>query len=68
LHPVNGFIEEKSLEWKNCFGDSTDGAACITDRNAGLVAKIKDMGTLTDCERIATFIGETWQPKKGNGT
>jgi hypothetical protein len=23
------------------------------------------MGALTDCERIATFIGETWEPKKG---
>ena len=40
---LNGFIEEKSLEWKNCFGVCTDGAACLISRNSGLVTKIKDM-------------------------
>jgi len=40
---LNGFIEERGLEWKNCFGVCTDGAACLTGRNSGLVTKIKDM-------------------------
>ena len=38
-----GFIEERGLEWKNWFGVCTDGAACLTGRNSGLVSKIKDM-------------------------
>ena len=40
---LNGFIEEKGLEWKNCVGVCTDGAACLTGRNSGLVIKIKDI-------------------------
>ena len=40
---LNGFIEERSLEWKNCVGVCTDGAACLTGRNSCLVTKIKDM-------------------------
>ena len=40
---VNSFIEERGLEWKNCVGVCTDGAACLTGRNSGLVTKIKDM-------------------------
>jgi len=30
---LNGFIEERGLEWKNCIGVCTDGAACLRDRN-----------------------------------
>ena len=37
------FIEERGLEWKNCVAVCTDGAACPTGRNSGIVAKIKDM-------------------------
>ena len=40
---LNGFIEERGLEWKNCVGVCTDGAACLTGGNSGLVSKIKDM-------------------------
>jgi len=40
---LNGFIEDRVLEWKNCIGVCTDGAACLTGRNSGLVTKIKDM-------------------------
>jgi len=40
---LNGFIEERSLEWKKCVGISTDGAARPTGRNSGLVTKIKNM-------------------------
>jgi hypothetical protein len=40
---LNGFIEERGLEWKNCVGVCTDGAACLRSRNSGLVIKIKDM-------------------------
>ena len=40
---LNGFIEERGLKWKNCVGVCTDGAACLTGRNSGLVTKIKDM-------------------------
>jgi hypothetical protein len=40
---LNGFIEERGLEWKHCVGVCTDGAACLTGRNSGLVTKIKDM-------------------------
>ena len=40
---LNGFIEERSLEWKNGVGVCTDSAACLTGRNSGLVTKIKDM-------------------------
>ena len=41
---LNGFIEERGLEWKNCVGVCTDGAACLlTGTNSGLVFIIKDM-------------------------
>ena len=40
---LNGFIEERYLEWKNYVGVCTDGAVCLTGRNSGLVIKIKDM-------------------------
>jgi len=40
---LSGFVEERGLEWKNCVGIYTDGAACLTGRNSGLVTKIKDM-------------------------
>jgi len=40
---LNGFIEERGLEWQHCVGVSTDGAACLTGRNSGLVTKIKDI-------------------------
>ena len=40
---LNGFVEEKGLEWKNCVGVCTDGAACLTRINSGLVTKIKDI-------------------------
>jgi len=38
---------------ENCVGVCTDGAACLTGRNSGLVSKIKDMAgnnlLSTDC-------------------
>jgi len=40
---LNGFIEERGLEWKNCVGVCTDCAACLTGRNSSLITKIKDM-------------------------
>ena len=40
---LNGFFEERCLEWKNCVGVCTDGTACLTGRKSGLVTKIKDM-------------------------
>jgi len=40
---LNGFIEERGLECESCVGFCTDGAACLTGRNSGLVTKIKDM-------------------------
>ena len=40
---LSGFVEGKGLEWKNCVAVCTDGAACFTGRNSGLVPKIKDM-------------------------
>ena len=40
---LNGIIEERDLEWKNCFGVCTDGTARLTGRDSGLVTKIKDM-------------------------
>ena len=30
---LNGFIEERGVEWKNCVGVCTDGTACLTGRN-----------------------------------
>ena len=62
---LNGFIEERGLKWKNCVGVCTDCAACLTGRNSGLVTKIKDMAGNDLLQRIATFIGKTWPPKKG---
>jgi len=40
---LNGFIEERGLELKNCVGVCTDGAACLTGRSSGLFTEIKDM-------------------------
>jgi len=39
---LNDFIEERVLEWKNLVGVCTEGAACFSGRNSGLVTKIKD--------------------------
>jgi hypothetical protein len=39
------FIEERCLEWKNYVAVCTDGAACLTGTNSGLVTKIKDMAS-----------------------
>jgi len=46
-HFLSDFVEEGGLEWKNCVGVCTDGAACLTGRNSGLVTKIKDMAGST---------------------
>jgi len=43
LKVLNGFIEESGLEWKNCVGVCTNGAACLAGINSDLVTKIKDM-------------------------
>ena len=40
---LNGFIKDRGLDWKNCVGVGTDGAACLTGINSCLVTKIKDM-------------------------
>jgi len=40
---LNGFIDERGLEWKNCLGVYSDVAACLRGRNSGLVTKIKHM-------------------------
>ena len=40
---LNGFIEERGSQWKNCVGVCTASAACLTGRNSSLVTKIKDM-------------------------
>jgi len=44
---LNGFIEERGVEWKNCVGVCTEGGACLTGRNSGLVTEIKDMADST---------------------
>jgi len=40
---LNGFIDERGLEWRNCVGVCTDGIASLTGINSGLVTNIKDM-------------------------
>ena len=40
---LNGFIEERCLDWKKCVGVCAEGAAYLTGRNSDLVTKIKDM-------------------------
>ena len=40
---LSGFIKKRGLEWKHFFGVCTDGAACLTGGNSGLVTKMKDM-------------------------
>jgi hypothetical protein len=61
---LNGFIVERVLEWKTCFGVCTDDAAFLTGRNPSLVTKIKVMAGSNFCQRIATFIGKIWPPRK----
>ena len=57
---LNGFIEEMSLQWKNCVGVCTEGATCLTGRNSGLVTKIKDMAgnklSSTHCCTIRQYL------------
>jgi len=36
---LDGLIEERGLEWKNCVGVCTDDTACPTGRNSGLLNK-----------------------------
>ena len=64
---LNGFIEERGLEWKICVGVCTDGAACLTGRNSGLVSKIKDMA---GNNLLSTHCYIQWQnlAYKKNGT
>ena len=61
---LNGFIEERGLEWKICVGVCTDGAACLTGRNSGLVSKIKDMaGNNLLSTHCYIHRQKTWHPK-----
>ena len=61
---LNGFIEERGLEWKNCVGVCTDGAACPTGRNSRLVSKIKDMAGNNLLSTRCYIHRQNWPPKK----
>lgn len=45
---INQFFEENSLNWKDCLGVCTDGAAAMTGKIAGLVTLIKRQTNSTD--------------------
>jgi hypothetical protein len=47
---LNGFIEESGLEWKNCVGVCTDGAACLTGRNSGFFFHLHDSPNFSHCK------------------
>ena len=38
---TDNYLKEKSLTWDMCFSVCTDGAACMTGRVRGFIAKIK---------------------------
>ena len=40
---VNRFVTQNGLEWTNCIGITTDGAAAMTGVRAGLVQRIKNV-------------------------
>ena len=50
---LNMYFNEKDINWANCVGVRTDGAASITGYRSGVVAKIKEVAhkemLLTHC-------------------
>jgi len=49
---VNEFFEKEGLNWKNCIGVCTDGAAAMTGQDLGFTAFVKagnDHITFTHC-------------------
>ncbi|KAI6648707.1 SCAN domain-containing protein 3 [Oopsacas minuta] len=50
----NYIVDESGLDWKFCVGVRTDGAATMTGRHSGVVAKIKEVAP--DCESTHCFI------------
>ncbi|XP_066543047.1 protein FAM200A-like [Hoplias malabaricus] len=39
---LNSYITTHGLDWSNCKGVTSDGAACVTGKNSGVIKKIKD--------------------------
>ncbi|KAI6651380.1 SCAN domain-containing protein 3 [Oopsacas minuta] len=50
----NYIIDQSGLDWQFCVGVCTDGAAAMTGRHFGVVAKIKEVAP--DCESTHCFI------------
>ncbi|KAI6659423.1 SCAN domain-containing protein 3 [Oopsacas minuta] len=50
----NYIVDQSGLDWKFCVGVCTDGAAAMTGRHSGVVAKIKEVAP--DCESTHCFI------------
>ncbi|KAI6652935.1 SCAN domain-containing protein 3 [Oopsacas minuta] len=50
----NYIVDQSGLYWQFCVGVCTDGAAAITGRHSGVVAKIKEVAP--DCESTHCFI------------
>lgn len=40
---LNGFMDEQGLDWNKCVGLCTDGAAAMVGRQAGVVARVKQV-------------------------
>ncbi|KAI6658867.1 SCAN domain-containing protein 3 [Oopsacas minuta] len=50
----NYIVDQSGLDWKFCVGVCTDGAAAMTGRHSGVVAKIKEVAP--DCDPTHCFI------------
>jgi len=53
---LNGFVEERGLEWKNCVGVCTVSQLEIQVYSV----KFRIWRAITYCQRVATSIGKTW--------
>ena len=50
------FFDEEKLQWENCIGVCTDGAAAMTGRSKGFVSKPKQMNPDVQITHFFFFI------------
>ena len=57
---LNTYFSEKVINWANCVGVCTDGAANMTDYRSGVVAKINTLRTKKCCLLTASSTESIW--------
>lgn len=60
---MNNFLIENELDWSNYKSVCTDGAASITGRVKGLMARIRNKHPEVQCGITVSYTGKHWHPK-----